>query len=83
MFADHTAKILLFQTRCIKAGQQHIVDNQNVNLALLKIVLITAAGFFVIHIMKNENMAEIGVVAQFILHHTRLIRGVADDHSTD
>ena len=83
MVADHATKILLFQTWSIEAGQQHIVDNKNVDLALLEVILIAAAGFLVVYIMQNEDMTELFVIVQFFLNHTCLIRGITDNHCTD
>ena len=83
MVADHATKILLFQTWGIKTCQKHVIDNKNVDLALLEVILIAAAGFLVVYIMQNEDMTELFVIVQFFLNHACLIRGITDNHCTD
>ena len=83
MLLDDTPQILLFQARRIKAGEQHIKNHQQINFSFLKIILISPAGFLVIHIMQDQHMADIRVAIQCFFHCAGLVGGIADDHAAN
>ena len=83
VFLDDTPQILLFQAGGIKAGEQHIKDHQQINFSFLKIILVSPAGFLVVHIVQDQHMTDFRVAIQCFFHCAGLVGGIADDHAAN
>ena len=84
MVADNTPQIKFFQTRCIKAGQQHIIDHEDIHLAPLEgiplffqFVLCFANGG------KHQCGTECAACAKFLMDCLCLLAGIGHHHGPD
>ena len=83
MLLDHTAQILLFQSGRIKTGQEHIVNDQQINFPFFEIVCISAPRLLILHIVENQDVANLRISVQFLINHPGLIRRITDDHAAN
>ena len=79
---DHTAQIQFFQARRVKAGQQHIVNHQQIYGAFFEMIDFLFPGFFVVLIVQDQGGGQI-IVFQLMEHFPCLLRRIADDHAAN
>ena len=93
MIFDFATEIQTLKTRCVKARQQHVEDNQNINrVILLEIVDDLLAGFLVVAIEENQSRFQVdfldAVFIEFVLNLveelvqvSRLFRRFCNNHT--
>ena len=93
MIFDFATEIQTLKTRCIKARQQHVEDNQNINrVILLEIVDNLLTGFLVVAIEENQARFQVdfldAVFIEFVLNLveelvqiSRLFRRFCNNHA--